>query len=202
MKKVIMSIFVVFLALTSVVSTAFAEDDITGTPFEDDLRALIEAGIMSGYDDGTYRPSKSVTRAEFTVFLNGALDLQMGDGELPEEYFTDVEPDDWYFESIMIAYNNGLVNGYPGGDFQPNKVITRQDMAMMMINAAKAKNVVSERKPLAFADNEEISNYAVESVERLTYLEIISGKQHADGSLFFAPKTKRHVEKRQLLLTG
>ncbi|MGP4078037.1 S-layer homology domain-containing protein [Halobacillus sp. K22] len=188
MKKVLLSVFVLVLALTSMVSTAFAEDDITGTPFEDDLRALIESGIMNGYNDGTYRPSNSVTRAEFTVFLNGALDLKMGDGELPEEHFTDVEPDDWYFESVMIAYNNGLVNGYPNGDFQPNKVISRQDMAMMMVNAAKAKNVVSERKPLAFADNEEISDYAVESVERLTYLEIISGKQNQDGTLFFAPK--------------
>ncbi|WLR49022.1 S-layer homology domain-containing protein [Halobacillus litoralis] len=186
MKKLsILMLFLLFFA--SFGSAVHAEDDITGTPFEEDLRALIEAGIMTGYEDGTYRPEKSVTRAEFTVFINKALELDETELDVSADQFSDIQVEDWYYDSIMTAYSHGLINGYPDGTFRPKEIISRQDMAVMIMNAADSKNIISERKELAFEDNDKIREYAVESVERLTNLGIISGKQHKDGSLFFAP---------------
>ncbi|REJ08793.1 S-layer homology domain-containing protein [Halobacillus trueperi] len=186
MKKIsLLMLFLLFFA--SFGSAVHAEDDITGTPFEEDLRALIEAGIMTGYEDGTYQPEKSVTRAEFTVFINKALELDETELDVSPDQFSDIQPEDWYYGPILTAYSQGLINGYPDGTFRPKEIISRQDMAVMIMNAADSKNVISERKELAFEDNDKIRDYAVESVERLTSLGIISGKQHKDGTLFFAP---------------
>ncbi|MFC7321857.1 S-layer homology domain-containing protein [Halobacillus campisalis] len=189
MKKA-MILFVGLMTLMAVFSTTvLAKDDITDTPFEEEMRILIDKNIMEGYTDGTYRPQNSVTRAEFTTFLVRALDVELKEDEYPDKDFNDVTPNHWHHKYVMSAYNQGIVDGYPGGDFRPNNVISRQDMAMMMMNAAESEGLVSERLPIdQFKDSEQISPYAVEAVERLTYLEIINGKKHKDNTLSFAPK--------------
>lgn len=194
MKKLLLLclILVLFVGVFSPMTAAAEEDDITGTLFEDDMRALIDSGIMQGYGDGMYGPKDKVTRAQFTTFIVRALDIPYGEEELAqvgpsEDYnYGDVDPEKWYYPFVMAATKEGLIKGYPNGNFGPTDYITRQDMAMIMVSAAEMKGVISEAGELEFDDKDEIKPYALEAVKRLKNLGIINGKQQNDG-LFFAP---------------
>ncbi|SFK17863.1 Beta-N-acetylglucosaminidase [Halobacillus dabanensis] len=197
MKKLLLvCLSVVFIAgVVSPLTAAAEEDDITGTLFEDDMRALIDAGIMQGYGNGQYGPDDKVTRAQFTAFIVRALDIQYGEEEISEvgaseDYnYGDVDPAKWYYPSVIAATEEGLIQGYPNGNFGPTDYITRQDMAMIMVSAAEMKGVISEAEELKFDDKDEIKPYAREAVKRLVNLGIINGKQEKD-SLFYAPYDK------------
>ncbi|MFC7062983.1 S-layer homology domain-containing protein [Halobacillus seohaensis] len=190
MKNIMLTLLGFSLIFSLFTPVASAEDDITGTDFEEEMKSLIEKEIMEGYDDGTYKPKNSVTRAEFTAFLVRALDIELKEDQYPDKEFNDVNSNDWFHKYVLPAYNQGIINGFPSGDFKPNDVISRQDMAVMMANTADSEGLVSERLPLDFTDNDQIDDYAKEAVERLTYLRIINGKKLSDDSVKFAPDDK------------
>ena len=60
---------------------------------------------------------------EYTVTVNQGL------------HFSDIDPDDWFYNNVMDAANNGYVTGYPDGTFQPKKATTRAEFASMIANA-------------------------------------------------------------------
>lgn len=64
---------------------------------------LLEAGIVSGYRDGTFQPDRTVTRAEFTVMLVKAMKLEAQDGK----EFADTDSH-WARDSIAAAAARGL----------------------------------------------------------------------------------------------
>ena len=111
-----------------------------GTAFEDaalhDSVAAIEAmaarGIITGYPDGTFRPEKTMTRAEFCAMVTAALGLQ------PEETnaFTDTEGH-WASGRIAAAAKYGIVAGVGNGKFNPGGTLTKQEAATMVAAAAK-----------------------------------------------------------------
>ena len=111
-----------------------------GTTFEDaaldDHVAAIEAmaarGIISGYPDGTFRPDRTMTRAEFCAMVTAALGLH------PEasNAFTDTEGH-WAAGRIAAASKYGIVAGTGNGKFNPGGTITKQEAATMVAAAAK-----------------------------------------------------------------
>jgi len=56
--------------------SVLAEDDLTGYKYESQMRELIDLGIIAGYPDGTYKPERTVTRAEFAKFVVASFELQ------------------------------------------------------------------------------------------------------------------------------
>ncbi len=69
-------------------------------------------GIISGYGDGYFRPSRSVTRAEALKILIGAAGYEVDTGDLTVTYFQDVSPDDWYASYVVWAAEQGIISGY------------------------------------------------------------------------------------------
>ncbi|TYR76006.1 S-layer protein [Rossellomorea vietnamensis] len=196
MKKIPMLFVLIALVLSLIVpSNALAADDITDHRFEKDMRSLIEKGILTGYANGKYLPDDSITRAEFAVLIVKALEIEQlakadfSVAQLSEgTFFTDVEAGDWYYSSIKAASELKIVNGYPDGSYKPDKKISRQEMAVMIMNAINSKGVLTEEAPLdGFSDADKIQSYAVESVQRLLSLEVMLGKQ-LNGKVFFAPQ--------------
>ncbi|KAB8138051.1 SH3 domain-containing protein [Gracilibacillus oryzae] len=160
---------------------ASAADDLSGHFFEDQIRSLVSKGVFKGYEDGTYRPDKQVSRAEFTSLLVRALDLSAnGDTKT----FSDVKEGEWYYDAVSIGTSHGFISGYPGGDFKPNDNITRQEMASILHRAATAEGIPYGEKPLTFADNNEINPVFHSSVKFMLHLNIMVGK----GGNRFAPK--------------
>jgi hypothetical protein len=98
------------------------------------IAALTEAGVVSGFPDGTFRPSKDITRAEMTEILIRALKLgdKMDSLEQPEASFIDVSQDHWAFRSIEIANALGVLPVHFGVVFEPELPATRAETAYMI----------------------------------------------------------------------
>jgi L-asparaginase type II len=153
--------------------------DISGHWAEDAIKTAIAKGIVTGYPDSTFKPERSVTRAEFAVMLMKALKPQ---GEGTELKFTDKEKiGSWAVSSVSQAVKAGIISGYPDGTFRPDAIITRSEMTKMIASALKLAveaNAITE-----FADNDVIPAWAKGSVKAVKDSAIIQGR----GGNIFAP---------------
>ena len=92
------------------------------------VSTLTNAGIIDGYEDGTFKPNGNITRAEFATIAVRFFEATY-EGE---NLFPDIDGH-WAQDYINEAANAGIVDGYPDGTFGPQKRITRAE-AMTMVN--------------------------------------------------------------------
>lgn len=142
------------------------------------VQDLVEKGVIDGYPDGTFKPNNSVTRAEFSAFLAKILDLDTTDISNPN--FKDVHTNAWYYNAVAALANQGLVGGYEDGTFQPNKQITRAEIAALLTRVCNLS--ADGQATLPFADVPANSWYK-EVVTALYQSKLVSGKT----STTFAP---------------
>ena len=81
-------------------------------------------GIVTGYEDGSFRPDAPVTRAEFAAIASRLEKLTQG-----SKSFTDVPDTHWAVRYINFAATRGWVTGYEDGSFKPEHSITRAEVA-------------------------------------------------------------------------
>lgn len=112
--------------------------DISGSWAKNEIQVLASKNMISGYPDGTFKPDKSVTRAEFVSMLIKALGIKQNVPDVPT--FSDVNKADWYYGVVEAAKSAGIASGY-GKEFKPDMQITRQEMMVMVVNALKANKV-------------------------------------------------------------
>lgn len=145
----------------------------------DAIQSAVRNKWFQGYADGTFRANSNITRAEMAAVIVRALKLEKpSNGELT---FTDVESSHWAKEYIAVAAAHGIVNGMNNDSYAPNQSMTREQFAVMIVNAFKIKltNKVSQ-----FTDHNSISSWAAESGNNLVSLGLLSG--YPNGS--FQPK--------------
>lgn len=131
-------------------------------------------GILKGYEDGTFGPSKQITRAEFSAVVARAFEFEGSGAASP---FTDAKLGKWYTEPVVSLYEKGIVTGRPDGTFGVNDSITNQEMAVMISRSLKALGVEleAERSYVPFKDEDTISSFAQDAVKELYEAGIISG---------------------------
>lgn len=153
--------------------------DISGHWAEVNIKQAADSGIVKGYQDGTFKPNQSVTRAEFAVMLMNTL---MPQGEGAPLTFTDAgKISAWAKKAVAQAVQAGIISGYEDGSFRPDAEISRQEMAAMV---AKALGKTTEAaSSTGFADDKNIPAWAKSAVAALKQLAIIEGK----GLNEFAP---------------
>ncbi len=83
---------------------------------------LVEAGILNGYQDGTFRPDAGITRAELCKIIN----LVFGYTEAATETFSDVSKEDWFYNYVAVAKKAGYIAGHADGTFKGNDNLTRE----------------------------------------------------------------------------
>lgn len=145
---------------------------------KDAILTLKEQGIINGRSETEFDPSATVTRAEFSHMLAKAMKL---DTENAKSDFADVSEDDWFYKSVSALSEKGIVNGTGNGLFGSDNPILRQDSAVMLAGFVNLQN--SENTD--FADADEISDYAKESVKKLKSAKIFSGDENGN----FNPKS-------------
>ena len=96
--------------------------------FNNAVSTLTNAGVLDGYEDGTFKPNGNITRAEFATITARFFEATY-DGE---NLFPDIEGH-WAQDYINEAANAGIVDGYPDGTFRPQQFITRAE-AVTMVN--------------------------------------------------------------------
>ena len=148
---------------------AAALTDIAGHWAEKNIKDLVSLGAIRGYPDGTFKPDSSITRAEFTAILVKVFKLQ-GKGE---KAFADTTGH-WAGDVIATAESCGIISGYNQNTFGPDDPVTREQMAVMTVKAAKLSPASGE---LAFTDNKEIASWAYDSILTAVKDGIIKGYQ-------------------------
>ena len=93
-----------------------------------------EAGIVEGFENGTFHPERDVTREQAATFLaRYAKHMHITlPQENPASSYTDAEKiSDYAREAIELCSRAGILNGYPQGEFKPQKTITRAESAKL-----------------------------------------------------------------------
>lgn len=109
-------------------------------PFFKQIVELFEARVVSGYDDGSFKPDQKLTRAEFVKIALGVtncFDCEEPTDPQRERYnvnpFPDVSLPAWYFYCISIAKELGMITGYGDGQFRPEQNISRAEAAAVLL---------------------------------------------------------------------
>lgn len=157
--------------------TAAKYTDVKETDwFMSPLHHLQSENLSGGYPDGTFRPNQYVTRAELAVFLGRVLQLN---GTRRITVFPDVSESMYAAGFIQSAYESKLISGYPDGTFQPNQILTREEVAVFLTRAFLLK----KQTPTLFPDVDP-NHYTFQSIQLVVAEEIAFG--YPDGT--FKPK--------------
>lgn len=133
MKKVIALILCLAMLLGSVstVSAANFTDVPKGAYYYEPVYNLVWDEIIGGYPDGTFGPTKSITRAEIAVILVNMLGLK-ANASAPQR-FSDLPSSHWAYGFVSTAAQEGFVSGYPDGSFKPNKPVSYNEALTMLV---------------------------------------------------------------------
>lgn len=175
MKRLVKKSLACLLTLTLVISMvpamSFAANgsDIKNHWAEKEINNLAERGVIQGYPDGKFMPDKTTTRAEFMTMVNKAFQFT----EPAEINFSDVKAGAWYEDAVKAAKKAGYISGYPDGTMQPDKNITRQEVAsiMLILNNLVANATAAD----VFKDSASIPSWSKGAVGAVLEAKIMAG---------------------------
>ena len=140
---------------------------------------LAKRGIIDGMGGGLYAPGNEFTREQFCKIIVVALEYELKEYE---GAFSDIDDDRWSAPYVQAVVDSGLFVGYPDGTFLPEKVITRQEMALVAARAAVAKGLVEQAKVDKFVmeksdyiDKEDVADWAGNAVAWLEAQDVFAG---------------------------
>lgn len=165
--------FAVLAAKKSAPVEVPALTDIKGHWAEASIQSLVKAGVIDGYQDGSFRPEAAVTRAEFLSMIVRAFHLT-GTGSAG---FADTVSH-WAKEAIATASTLGIVDGYEDGTFGPDDNITREQMAVIL---ARAAHLAPANSGLEYKDSGDVSAWAQGPLVAVTAKGVLNG--YEDGTL-------------------
>lgn len=163
----------------ALVTNTQAYNDIARHWANSEVSLLSNKFIVEGRTSTGFQPDERVTRAEFAMFIARGLGLP-GNKEAAAK-FTDIDTSKPAAAYIGAAANAGIVLGNTNGTFAPDKLITRQEMAAMIIRAAGAADVKVVLSQSAstylqkYKDRAKISAWALQDVARAIEAGVMNG---------------------------
>ena len=131
--------------------------------------------LMTGYENGKFGPSDSITRGQFITILyrlNGSPSVNYN------ITFRDVPNGAYYTNAVKWAVQRGITTGYNAYSFGPNDKITREQIAIFLTRYSKNilnKNTISSYNLTAYRDSNQIGTYAVDSMKYIIEKGVIKG---------------------------
>lgn len=160
MKKRLLSVLLAMALFTSpaLASRVFSDVEADSSSGKA-IYKMAEAGILDGLPDGSFQPSASLSRAAFVKIVNLTFGYQLTDSTLPG--FIDVPQGHWAYEQVRIAQKAGYIEGIGGGKFDPEGVLTREQVCVILDRILKFRNLLGDKVELKDA----VSPWAKTSVE-------------------------------------
>ena len=137
------------------------------------ISRAVKAGFFVGLSEDEFGVAEGMTRAQFCQMI---YQIYRYDGSVMTRHkpasFTDVAVDAWYYKAVIACAESGIINGMGDGTFDPDSNITRQDVAVIMMNVlmgadnVKAADVEAllkaarEERGIAAGDFDNVSPYA------------------------------------------
>lgn len=186
------------LAVSLIPTVSAAEfTDIEGHWAENYIRNATQMGLFQGVSETEFEPDGTMTRAMFVTVLGRIenIDTEFWSSESAPVFFKqDVDDTAYYAPYISWGVCNGIVNGMNDVLFAPDEPVTREQMAKLVscyldrmgyqLTALEEGTIV----PAGFFDQEEISGWALEYVDRLRVEGILGGSPDEEGRLCFLPQ--------------
>ena len=153
------------------------EDVKSSDWFYDAVNYVYNAGLMKGNNDTTSSSYADTTRGMIVTILHR---LEGSPKANTANDFTDVGLDKYFTDAVAWASENKIVSGYGNGIFGYENSITREQLAVILMNYAKYKGYdVSMRSDLSeFADGEHISPWAKDAMSWANAVGLIQGSQN------------------------
>lgn len=137
LKKVISAVIALAMSVSSVAMAAPKFSDVADTAASANaINALASLGVISGYDDGTFKPDNNITRAEVATMVVAALNRSAdAEGSKGTTKFADVNTDAkaWASGYVNIGVAEGYISGYEDGTFKPDNNVTYAEMVSMLV---------------------------------------------------------------------
>ncbi len=155
-------------------------EDINGHWAADVIDDLAQEKIVTAKDGNNFRPDVAITRGEFSLYISKMMGLNIRNFEGVFKDVTSSMSNSGYIEA---AERYGILNGYEDGTFQPNKLMTRQEMAAVIKRTYEIKTRLTSDITdynIRYKDNADISSWAISSVKLCSKLGIINGRE--DGN--------------------
>ena len=146
-----------------------ALSDIKGHWAEPFIQGLFDKGLISGFNDGTFKPDDKMTRAQYAALLVKAFNpAPKRDGI----QFTDVAADFWAKDVIQQAYRSQFVSGFPNNTFRPNDNVQRVQVIVSVVSGLglSAPDLTALN---AYDDRNAIPDYAKDEVATATKKQIV-----------------------------
>ena len=127
------------ITVNAATTSDFTDKDSITKEFGEGVEVLKGMGVFEGYEDGTFLPKNSITRAEVAtiVYRLATGDAKGDQAHLYKDYqkFDDVKPDHWAAGYINYCANAEWIAGYGNGKFGPNDSVTGYQAAAMILRA-------------------------------------------------------------------
>ncbi len=179
MKKLVSALFVIIMIASSVAAVPAAAKGAFSDVADDRWSAssvdyAVKNGNMKGVGGGKFDPEGSLTRAMVATVL------WRREGEPKPDApsgFSDVPSGEWYADAVAWAKESGVVKGITDKTFEPDGLITREQLATMLFRfSSNAPVSVPERADLTpFSDDEKVSDWAGEPLEWAVEAGLIKG---------------------------
>lgn len=151
-----------------------------------DIDNAVESGWISGYPDYTFHPNEAVTRAMFVAMLGRLSGADMT--QYSGTSFSDVKETSYYAPNVQWAVEQKIVSGFPDGTFHPDEIITREQMAGIMVRylASIGFDTTYSGTPGSYTitDMNRIGSWALDDVLFCYETGLLAGRGN-----YFDPKT-------------
>ncbi|WP_281884626.1 carbohydrate-binding protein [Paenibacillus sp. YYML68] len=143
----------------------------------DAIQVLAAKHIVTGKTSSMFDPSGRVTRAEFAAMIVRSLGIDTEGNSTSR--FSDVEASAWYNAYVVAASDAGIVIGSSASHFEPEALITREEIAIMLVRALELHSgqQLNTATPASFEDHTAISKWAVSAVNTAVELKLLQGDE-------------------------
>ena len=152
-----------------------------GDWFNNAVSTLSKAGIIAGYEDGSFKPNGYITRAEFATIAARFFDVTYNGKDL----FPDISGH-WAKDYINQAANKGFVNGYEDGTFKPDRNITRAE-AVTLVNRTLDRHPDKNhftKDMLVWPDNMDQTKWYYADMQEATNSHTYQMKENSDKTKY------------------
>ncbi|KRE99383.1 hypothetical protein ASG89_27875 [Paenibacillus sp. Soil766] len=174
---------------TSAESTAAGFTDIEASyPYTKlEIDQLVKSGIITGYEDGTFRQNNTATRAETArvIVLTAGLKTNPGGADV----FRDIDSKAWYKGDVGALVQAGIANGTATDRFTPDVTITREELIVFYIRALGLEKTAKEQQwETGFSDFSDVADWAKPAVALAVRIGLVQGIEQPGGRLALNPK--------------
>ncbi len=157
--------FLVCFVVMATISVSAFSDVVVDSEQGKAIARMQEKGFVNGFEDGTFRPDATLTRAEFVKIINQMYLFYVE----AENTFSDVKESDWFCHDVLAGVQAGYIRGMGNGCFAPNEQVTREQVCVIL------NSLLNLDKPFTMpVITDKVSDWARDSVNNVLGLYIFT----------------------------